>query len=140
MKDILGSPCDTGSGGLGTGSCSLTLKPKNHRNTILKATFCYLLFKHEEESFYKTSKLYLLPSRPYLIMCHRCNKSKMFYSFLATQLTISADATWKFVKIPFEHGAFAAVHFTENPNLTCCGKNRKWFYSQLCHLTMTLNH
>lgn len=57
MRGLLGSPCDTGSGALGTGSCSLTLKPENPETHTIKAEFHYsaeiysLSLKFNEDTF-----------------------------------------------------------------------------------------
>lgn len=71
MRDILGSPCDTGSGALGTGSCSLMLKPK----------------KQETHKSFKQNSAVLLKNL--IFRLYTANKSfpKIFLTFVSFNYT-----------------------------------------------------
>lgn len=149
MRDILGSPCDTGSGALGTGSCSLTLKPKNqetHNSLKKKKEFCYsagiysLGMKKRSFSKYYWSFCVLLCMLDIKIIPfhhlgqfnHVFSLKSVFLNFqsFTTKLTIFAESIWKFGKNflwPFhEIPNHSQYLLWQKKKVT----NRNWFYPQ----------
>lgn len=149
MRDILGSPCDTGSGALGTGSCSLTLKPKNQEtHNSLKKEFCYLAGIYslgmKKRSFCVVIcmlNIKIIPFHHLGQFNHVFSLKCVFLNFhsFTTKLTIFKESIWKFGKNflwPFQEVPNHSQYLLWQKEI--CQTGTDFILKQPCHLTLNL--